>query len=51
MPCPKIIALDMDGTLLNEHGRIPDAFWELLRLADDREVLVTPASGLSLIHI
>ena len=45
MPCPKIIALDMDGTLLNEHGRIPDAFWELLRLADDREVLVTPASG------
>ncbi|MDK8363391.1 HAD family hydrolase [Corynebacterium sp. UMB10119B.1] len=45
MPCPKIIALDMDGTLLDEHGRIPDAFWELLRLADDREVLVTPASG------
>ena len=27
MPCPKIIALDMDGTLLDEHGRIPDAFW------------------------
>lgn len=45
MPCPKIIALDMDGTLLDEHGHIPEAFWDLLRRADERKVLVTPASG------
>lgn len=45
MSCPKIIALDMDGTLLDEHGRIPDAFWDLLRLAEQRNVLITPASG------
>lgn len=45
MPCPQIIALDMDGTLLDEHGHIPDTFWDALRLADERNVLVTPASG------
>lgn len=42
---PRLIALDMDGTLLDESGRIPDAFWDLQRRAHDLGVVIAPASG------
>ncbi|WP_328588283.1 HAD hydrolase family protein [Corynebacterium yudongzhengii] len=30
---PRLIAVDMDGTLLDDTGRIPDAFWDINRRA------------------
>lgn len=43
--CPKLIALDMDGTLLDGNGAIPDAFWPLLERARARDIVIAPASG------
>ena len=41
----KLLALDLDGTLLNSQGQIPDANRNAIREAEDRGVLVTIASG------
>lgn len=41
----RIIALDMDGTLLDAAGQIPDSFWPVLDELRARDVAVAPASG------
>ncbi|GAB3694979.1 HAD family hydrolase [Corynebacterium nasicanis] len=41
----RIIALDMDGTLLDAAGQIPDSFWPVLAELRARGVAVAPASG------
>ena len=45
MRTPRLIALDMDGTLLDGDGRVPDAFWPLLETARSRGITLAPASG------
>jgi Cof subfamily protein (haloacid dehalogenase superfamily) len=41
----KLLALDLDGTLLNSKGKIPDANLEAIRQAEEKGVLVTVATG------
>jgi Cof subfamily protein (haloacid dehalogenase superfamily) len=41
----KLLALDLDGTLLNSRGEIPDANRTAIRSAEERGVLVTIATG------
>ena len=41
----RLIAVDMDGTLLDADGRIPAPLWELLPRLDDRGIAFVPASG------
>ena len=41
----KLLALDLDGTLLNSRGQIPDANRDAIRAAEERGVLVTIATG------
>ena len=41
----KLLALDLDGTLLNSRGEIPAANRTAIRAAEDRGVLVTIATG------
>ncbi|MDZ8201206.1 Cof-type HAD-IIB family hydrolase [Microbacterium sp. SSW1-59] len=41
----RLIAVDMDGTLLDGEGRIPDALWPLLDRLHDRGIRFAPASG------
>src|ERR1044071_7946239 len=41
----KLLALDLDGTLLNSRGEIPDTNRNAIRAAEDADVLVTIASG------
>lgn len=45
MRTPRLIALDMDGTLLDGNGRVPDAFWPLFDAARAAGVTIAPASG------
>lgn len=49
MPFPapdlKLIAVDMDGTLLDGEGRIPEALWPLLDRLGERGIRFAPASG------
>lgn len=45
MQTPRLIALDMDGTLLDGDGRVPDTFWPLMDTARSRGVTLAPASG------
>ncbi|WP_137843002.1 Cof-type HAD-IIB family hydrolase [Microbacterium sp. 2FI] len=49
MPFPsprlRLIAVDMDGTLLDGAGRIPEALWPLLDRLHERGILFAPASG------
>ena len=40
-----LVAVDMDGTLLDESGRIPAALWPLLDRLDARGIRFVPASG------
>ena len=42
---PQLIALDMDGTLLNPEGQLPHDFAELKALAAENESVLIPASG------
>lgn len=42
---PKLVAIDMDGTLLREDHTIPDEFWPLARELQQRGIEVVPASG------
>lgn len=44
-PLIKIIFSDMDGTLLDDHNRLPDGFDELMFELKARNVLFAPASG------
>ena len=41
----KLLALDLDGTLLNSRGQVPGANKEAIRLAEEKGVLVTIATG------
>ena len=41
----KLLALDLDGTLLNSRGQVPAANREAIRAAEDAGVLVTIATG------
>jgi len=41
----KLLALDLDGTLLNSRGQVPDANRRAIRAAEDHGVLVTIATG------
>ncbi len=41
----KLLALDLDGTTLNSRGEIPDANRAAIRVAEERGVLVTIATG------
>ncbi|MFL6373325.1 MAG: Cof-type HAD-IIB family hydrolase [Pyrinomonadaceae bacterium] len=41
----KLLALDLDGTLLNSRGEVPDANRRAIRAAEEAGVLVTIASG------
>lgn len=49
MPFPspdlRLIAVDMDGTLLDGDGRIPDGLWPLLDRLHARGIRFAPASG------
>lgn len=45
MNLPQIIALDMDGTLLDGNGQIPDGFWDVTGELARRGVHIAPASG------
>jgi HAD superfamily hydrolase (TIGR01484 family) len=41
----KLLALDLDGTLLNSRGQVPDANKTAIRRAEEKGVLVTIATG------
>lgn len=41
----RLIASDLDGTLLNGEGKIPDEFWPLLAELTERGILFAVASG------
>lgn len=45
MGTPRIVALDMDGTLVDPDGNIPDEFWPLLEEAKEGGMVIAPASG------
>nr|WP_277348494.1 Cof-type HAD-IIB family hydrolase [Planctomonas sp. JC2975] len=40
-----MVAVDMDGTLLDEHGHVPDRLWHLLHMMHERGIAFVPASG------
>ncbi len=44
-PDIKLIAVDMDGTLLDADGRVPGALWDLLPVLRERGIAFAPASG------
>src|ERR1043165_4539651 len=41
----KLLALDLDGTLLNSRGQVSDTNRNAIREAEERDVLVTVATG------
>lgn len=41
----RLVAADMDGTLLDETGAVPDAFWPLLDRLEEQGIVFAPASG------
>lgn len=45
MTFPRIVALDMDGTLVDPEGNIPDEFWAVLEDAQKKGMVIAPASG------
>ncbi|WP_037577574.1 Cof-type HAD-IIB family hydrolase [Phaeacidiphilus oryzae] len=44
-PDIRLVATDMDGTLLDGEGRIPDGLWPRLELLRERGIAFAPASG------
>lgn len=44
-PDIRLVVSDMDGTLLDARGKVPERFWPLLDLMGKRGVLFVPASG------
>lgn len=47
----RLIASDMDATLLDERSQLPPDFAETIRALAGQGILFAAASGLSLIHI
>ena len=45
VPDIRLIAVDMDGSLLDDEKRIDDSFWPLLDELDSRGIALCPASG------
>ena len=45
MTFPRIVALDMDGTLIAPDGNIPEEFWPVLDEAKTKNMVIAPASG------
>ncbi len=45
IPDLRLVAVDMDGTLLDAQGRVPDRLWPLLEIMRERGILFVPASG------
>lgn len=41
----RLVVADLDGTLLDETGRLPDAFWPVLARLRERGIAFAPASG------
>lgn len=41
----RLVVCDMDGTLLDDDGNIPEAFWPLLDKMLERGIVFAPASG------
>lgn len=41
----RLVVSDMDGSLLDEQGRVPDAFWPVLEQLERRGITFCPASG------
>lgn len=41
----RLIVSDMDGTLLDEHGVVPDRLWSQLERLRERGIVFAPASG------
>lgn len=41
----RLIAVDMDGTLLDERGQVPETLWPLLERLRERGILFAPSSG------
>ncbi len=41
----KLLALNLDGTLLDSRGHIPEANKQAIRKAEEKGVLVTMATG------
>ncbi|RCS60896.1 Cof-type HAD-IIB family hydrolase [Microbacterium sp. JB110] len=41
----RLLVTDMDGTLLDEEGRIPDGLWPRLEALTERGIVFAPASG------
>jgi Cof subfamily protein (haloacid dehalogenase superfamily) len=41
----RLVVVDMDGTLLDEHGAVPDALWPLWERLHERGIVLAPASG------
>ena len=41
----KLIMSDMDGTLLDENGQLPQGFDDIIRQLQERNVLFAPCSG------
>ncbi|MCX6503254.1 MAG: Cof-type HAD-IIB family hydrolase [Microbacterium sp.] len=44
-PDIRLVAVDMDGTLLDESGRVPEGLWPLLAEMTRRGIAFAPASG------
>lgn len=45
LPDLRLVAADMDGTLLDADGRVPDRLWPLLDVMRERGIAFVPASG------
>lgn len=41
----RMVVCDLDGTLLDDRGRVPDEFWPLLQEMTERGIAFVPASG------
>lgn len=41
----KLVVTDMDGTLLDGEGKVPDDFWPIVDAMHDRGIVFAPASG------
>lgn len=41
----RLVVTDMDGTLLNSEGHVPEGFWRLLETLRERNIAFAPASG------
>lgn len=44
-PDVRLVIVDMDGTLLDEHGEVPGSLWPLLDRLGERGIVFAPASG------